>query len=93
MVRAPAQCRFYDLGECSVDSWLGRYGVKAASNDPRIYWLNPYRTNPLCHATLYNYLGLYTVTLLTAKVFQLIQGLTISIAEVPCTPSTLANIT
>jgi hypothetical protein len=51
MVRAPAQCRFYDLGECSVDSWLERYGVKAASNDPRIYWLNSYRTNPLCHAT------------------------------------------
>jgi hypothetical protein len=34
MVRAPAQCRFYDLGECSIDSWLERYGVKAASNDP-----------------------------------------------------------
>jgi hypothetical protein len=28
------------------------------------------------------------VTLLTAKVFQLRQGLIISIAEVPCTPST-----
>jgi hypothetical protein len=51
MVRALAQCRFYDLGECSVDSWLGRYGVKAASNNLRIYWLNYYRTNPLCLAT------------------------------------------
>jgi hypothetical protein len=35
---------------------------------------------------------LNSVTLLTAKVFQLVLGLTNSLAEVPCMPSTLANI-